>query len=374
MSSISPQLSLPLLQPSQAQKHVTHNEALVMLDHLVQLTLEAVDALAAPDAPAPGSVYALGAAPVGAWEGHGGQLAAFIAGGWVFHLPRDGWRAYDRSAGRLLVFSQAAWRALAPAEIETDNLDGLGIGTAHDPVNRLAVASDASLLSHAGADHRLKINKAAPQDTASLLFQSGFSGRAEIGLAGEEALSVKVSADGASWTTALRVAPEDGTLSAPALEAARFGGAGVQGNPSDVAPGKLMRADYGYCPGNLLAPVAMDGAQVSGGVIERGETAAGTFVRFADGTLICHADAAIDVSSAQLQDFPFPADFSADPAVSASHLSAAPHVAIELPNIRILAGRAAVQSWSVRLGDTGAPTAPGGPQETLRLTAIGRWR
>ena len=38
MSDLSPILSLPLLQASQAQKHVTHNEALMQLDLLVQLT------------------------------------------------------------------------------------------------------------------------------------------------------------------------------------------------------------------------------------------------------------------------------------------------------------------------------------------------
>ena len=39
MSDLSPILSLPLLQASQAQKHVTHNEALMQLDLLVQLTV-----------------------------------------------------------------------------------------------------------------------------------------------------------------------------------------------------------------------------------------------------------------------------------------------------------------------------------------------
>jgi uncharacterized ferritin-like protein (DUF455 family) len=42
MPDLSARLSLPYLLPAQAQKHVTHNEALARLDLLVQLVLEAV--------------------------------------------------------------------------------------------------------------------------------------------------------------------------------------------------------------------------------------------------------------------------------------------------------------------------------------------
>lgn len=39
MSEVSARLELPILQPSQAQKHLTHNEALQRLDVLVQAVL-----------------------------------------------------------------------------------------------------------------------------------------------------------------------------------------------------------------------------------------------------------------------------------------------------------------------------------------------
>ena len=58
-----------------------------------------------------------------------------------------------------MVYTGAAWEEIAPARL--DNLEGLGIGTAADAVNRLAVASEAALFSHAGGDHRLVVNKAA---------------------------------------------------------------------------------------------------------------------------------------------------------------------------------------------------------------------
>ena len=65
------------------------------------------------------------------------------------------------------------------------------------------MASPATLLTHAGGGHQLKINKAGPGQTASLLYQTDWSGRAEMGLAGGDNFSVKVSADGATWAEAL---------------------------------------------------------------------------------------------------------------------------------------------------------------------------
>ena len=48
MPDTSPNLVLPYLMPSQAQKHVTHNEALQLLDAVVQLTVEAFGATTPP--------------------------------------------------------------------------------------------------------------------------------------------------------------------------------------------------------------------------------------------------------------------------------------------------------------------------------------
>ena len=78
------------------------------------------------------------------------------------------------------------------------------------------MASDATLLSHDGSDHRLIVNKASQSDTASIVFQDGFSGRAEIGLTGNDELSVNVSPDGAAFTAAIKVDAETGKARFPA--------------------------------------------------------------------------------------------------------------------------------------------------------------
>lgn len=92
----------------------------------------------------------------------------------------------------------------------------VGVNATADATNRLSIASPASLFSHEGAGHQLKINKDAAADTASVLFQTGFSGRAEFGLAGDDDFHVKVSADGSAWTEALVINRASGAMRAKA--------------------------------------------------------------------------------------------------------------------------------------------------------------
>lgn len=205
----SPNLLLPYLMPSQAQKHVTHNEALQKLDLLVQLRVQVFDATVPPASPQEGEVYATGAAATGDWVGQNDMLAAYCNGSWQFLAPQNGWRATLVATGAQHVRTAGAWVAVPQG---FDNLPGVGIGAVSDSINRLNVVSPATLLNHAGAGHQLKINKAATAETGSLLFQNDFSGRAEMGLAGEDDFSIKVSADGSTWTTALKINAADGAV------------------------------------------------------------------------------------------------------------------------------------------------------------------
>ena len=68
---------------------MTHNEALQLLDALVQLRVSAFEAETPPLTPSPGEAYALGALPTGAWAGQAGQagqLAIWQGEGWLFRL------------------------------------------------------------------------------------------------------------------------------------------------------------------------------------------------------------------------------------------------------------------------------------------------
>ncbi|MFT4742078.1 MAG: hypothetical protein ACI91Z_000049 [Yoonia sp.] len=210
----TPLLSLPYIQGAQAQKHVTHNAALELIDMVAQLAVEALDATTPPTSAAEGQAWAVGASPSGAWSSHAGDIAAWRGGGWLFVTPVIGWRAWDKTTGAIYAYDGAGWIA-AGGVADLQNLDGLGINAASDTTNRLAVSSAATLLNHDGAGHQVKINKATATDTASLLYQSGFSGRAEMGLAGNDDFSVKVSGDGTTFTEALRINGATGAVAMP---------------------------------------------------------------------------------------------------------------------------------------------------------------
>ncbi len=214
MTDISPKLSLPYLMPAQAQKHITHNEALDLLDIVVQLTLTEIDAVSPPGAPVEGTAFALGSGAKDEWAGHDGEIAVFQNAGWVFVAPKDGWRATTVSGEPLVYLGD--WKD-ARSTVVLNNLPGLGVGASADATNKLAVASPSTLLTHVGSGHQIKVNKANPTDTASLLYQSNWSGRAEIGLNGSDDFSIKVSPDGGNWVSALTA---DGTTGVVTLSGA----------------------------------------------------------------------------------------------------------------------------------------------------------
>lgn len=212
MPEQTPKLSLPLMQGAQAQKHVTHNEALELVDMLTQLTVEAFDATTPPASPLDGQSWAIGTGATGIWAGQDGQLASWRGGGWLYVTPRGGWRAWSRGDNAFRVYYGGNWNDLAGGTVDFDNLAGVGINASADATNKLAVSADATLLNHNGAGHQLKLNKTNASATASLLYQTGFSGRAEMGLAGTDDFTIKVSADGSSWNDALSIAASTGQV------------------------------------------------------------------------------------------------------------------------------------------------------------------
>lgn len=108
-------LSLPLLQAAQAQKHVTVNEALARLDALVQLRLQSISVATPPLAALDGQAWAVAGAAVNAWAGQSGRIAIRDNGGWVFADPQAGWRAWVLDEGAERRHDGADWVPVAAA-------------------------------------------------------------------------------------------------------------------------------------------------------------------------------------------------------------------------------------------------------------------
>jgi hypothetical protein len=108
------QLDLPLVLPAQAQKHVTVNEALCRLDAVAQLRVLSSTIQNPPEA-AEGASFLVPAGAVDVWAGKAGQIAVRSNGGWVFLLPRVGWRVWDESRDGASMFDGTGWIADALA-------------------------------------------------------------------------------------------------------------------------------------------------------------------------------------------------------------------------------------------------------------------
>ncbi|MES2539145.1 MAG: DUF2793 domain-containing protein [Pseudomonadota bacterium] len=225
-------LSLPLILPAQAQKHVTHNEALVKLDLIVQLAVINRTLTTAPPLPTIGDRHIVAAGATGPWAGQSGRIAHFTEAGWQFTQPLAGWQAYVMAESQMAFYNGLTWIAVSDGPFTVGRL---GVSATPDATNRLAVSSPATLLNHAGSGHQLKLNKAVAGDTASLLFQTGFGGRAEMGTAGSDDFSVKVSADGSTFFTALEADAATGDVLLP--QPLHLGGQAA--DPAGAADGTL---------------------------------------------------------------------------------------------------------------------------------------
>jgi hypothetical protein len=266
-------LKLPLLIAEQAQKHVTHNEALRLLDAIVQLSVIDRDLTAPPGTPSDGDRYIIAAGSTGVWTGHAGDIAVYQDGAWDFREPGEGWRCWVEDESAFLIFNGGSWVDWGTALGVLQNLSLLGVGTTADATNPFSAKLNNALLTakytSEGGDGDLgcTLNKEADADSVSILFQRAFSGRAEFGLIGDNDLIFKVSPDGSSWTEALRIDKDDGSLqtsagtnSAPALRVSAS--EGFYDHGSGIGTNANLLAELPGGSGGLIALRTEGAAQI----------------------------------------------------------------------------------------------------------------
>ena len=109
MTETTPRLGLPFIIASQAQKHITHNEALRDLDVLVHLTVEDNTLTTPPDDAIDGKCYVVTDGATGDWSGRATQIAVRKDQAWHFYIPKEGWTCWLRSRNAMMVFEGYGW-------------------------------------------------------------------------------------------------------------------------------------------------------------------------------------------------------------------------------------------------------------------------
>ena len=221
MSDATTHLLLPYILAAQAQKHVTHNEALRLLDGLVQLSVLDRDLTAPPGSPADGDRYIVASGATGAWAGWDLNVALWTDGAWLRLPPRTGWRAWVEDEGLLLVYDGSVWVGTTPGELQ--NMALLGIGTTADAANPFSAKLNAALWTAKTAgeggtgDLFYTMNKEAAGGDLGYVFQTGYVTKALVGLFGSDLFRLAVSADGSAFFDGFIVDNTSGIVDQPRL-------------------------------------------------------------------------------------------------------------------------------------------------------------
>ncbi|URW75459.1 DUF2793 domain-containing protein [Sphingomonas donggukensis] len=162
MTDMTARFALPFIQPGQAQKEMTHNEALASIDIALHAGVVAAGIDVPPASPAPGACWIVGDSPVGAWSGHARMLAGWSDGGWRFVPPCEGMTAWVAADARRLLFRNGSW-AVGPVAADILTVGGhamLGApvaaiagpagGATVDAEGRSTIAAILSALRHHG--------------------------------------------------------------------------------------------------------------------------------------------------------------------------------------------------------------------------------
>ena len=116
----TPNLALPELVASQAQKEVTHNEALAIIDALLCGGVINRTQTSDPTSPANGDCYIVSATATGAFTGHENHIAHYYSGSWRFYTPKEGWNLRVKDEDIRVEWTGTAWDDTATFGPRTD--------------------------------------------------------------------------------------------------------------------------------------------------------------------------------------------------------------------------------------------------------------
>ncbi|MDR6834291.1 MULTISPECIES: DUF2793 domain-containing protein [unclassified Sphingopyxis] len=145
---LTPRFALPLLALAQAQKEMTHNEALTLIDALVHAAVMAGPLNDPPSAPVPGQCWLVGAAATGAWAGQATAIALWTVGGWRFAAASPAMQVTRLTDGARLRFEAGEW--VAPVAISAPSGGSTADTEARSTLTTLIAALEAQGLLISG--------------------------------------------------------------------------------------------------------------------------------------------------------------------------------------------------------------------------------
>jgi hypothetical protein len=142
----TPRFGLPYLFASQAQKELTHNEAINAIDGLLHPVVEGKlnappVALTQNDA---GLAWRIGSLPTGIWQGHAKHIAGWTGGGWRYFAPQSGMRVFDTQLGAVCTYDGNTW-------FEPQAISNPTQGSIIDAEARSAISAILDILRYSGA-------------------------------------------------------------------------------------------------------------------------------------------------------------------------------------------------------------------------------
>ncbi len=181
----STNLSMPYIMASQAQKHVTHNEAIRILDALVQISIIDKDLSTPPASPSEGACYIPATGATGEWAGNEGKIAAYQDGAWMFYAPSTGFLAFIADESLVYIYNGTNWAPYSDGKIG-GSTTVLNAGT-NGSETRFELAEEEITLAGQSTDSTIVIPDRAIAFAISTLTTQTITGAAsyDCGIAGE---------------------------------------------------------------------------------------------------------------------------------------------------------------------------------------------
>ena len=112
MTLLTPRHKLPLLAVGQAQKEMIHNEAVMLIDNIMNIEVIGVSndpSVALQNMSQHNMCWLIGSEPVGEWINKNNNIAIFSDNGWRYLEPVENMVLYNEELNSKMMFSESIW-------------------------------------------------------------------------------------------------------------------------------------------------------------------------------------------------------------------------------------------------------------------------